>query len=191
MRYFEKAGWDAAWIRDARKLVNKEFKSEYAAYVPPVAAPSAKRKRKVKFINSYILRQRLTRPQAAFSDDGFSPDELSDVETSSLKNELEAYLDAPRVDTDDPLGWWSENRHLYPRLWRMARDYLTIPGAPHLSDITLSATNLFPSHHCLCRAFLQSGPASYFAHPQPPLREDHSCTALPPLLEQDGSCGVD
>ena len=148
LRYFEKAGWTAAWISDARELVNEEFKSEYAAYVPPISAPSAKkRKRKVNVIYFHIVLQALTHLQAVYDDDKFSLDKLSDVETTSLKNKLDAYLDAPCVDTDDPLGWWSENRHIYPRLWRMARDYLTIPGMSLLPNNSISVSNLLLRHH--------------------------------------------
>ena len=28
----------------------------------------------------------------------------------------------------DPLKWWHDNRHVYPVLYRMALDYLSIPG---------------------------------------------------------------
>jgi hypothetical protein len=49
-----------------------------------------------------------------------------DEETMS---ELDRYLATGRIkDVKDPLAWWYENRGSYPRLWRMARDYLTIPG---------------------------------------------------------------
>ena len=44
-------------------------------------------------------------------------------------SELDRYLSTARIkDVKDPLFWWYENRGTYPRLWRMARDYLTIPG---------------------------------------------------------------
>ena len=49
-----------------------------------------------------------------------------DVDTM---NELDCYLATCRIkDVKDPLAWWYENRGSYPRLWWMARDYLTIPG---------------------------------------------------------------
>ncbi len=55
------------------------------------------------------------------------------LDTSSdggeLKDELERYLSTGWIKSvDDPLAWWYENRTSYPRLWRMARDYHTIPG---------------------------------------------------------------
>ena len=43
--------------------------------------------------------------------------------------ELDHYLKTKRVKkVKDPLKWWFENRGTYPRLSRMARDFLMIPG---------------------------------------------------------------
>ena len=48
----------------------------------------------------------------------------------SLVDELQDYL-ASNVENvkESPLTWWYSKRHLYPRLARMAMDYLSIPGA--------------------------------------------------------------
>ena len=43
--------------------------------------------------------------------------------------EMDHYLKSARVKgVSDPLQWWVDNRGSYPRLARMARDFLTIPG---------------------------------------------------------------
>ena len=43
--------------------------------------------------------------------------------------ELDHYLKSARVkNVKDPLKWWFENCGTYPRLSRMAMDFLTIPG---------------------------------------------------------------
>ena len=52
------------------------------------------------------------------------------LRVSENGQELEQYLAIPAEDTDDPLLWWAERRALYPRLSRMALDYLSIPGKP-------------------------------------------------------------
>lgn len=49
----------------------------------------------------------------------------------TLDKELERYLNLPRdKDVNDPVRYWAEVRKskAYPRLSRMALDYLTIPG---------------------------------------------------------------
>jgi hypothetical protein len=61
---------------------------------------------------------------------------------SLSSDELARYLAAPSVEVDDPIMWWIENATLYPRLSRMALDYLTIPGLLPLSPEPLI------SHHC-------------------------------------------
>ena len=46
---------------------------------------------------------------------------------SSL-DELQRYLIADIEDVTDALMWWHERRKVFPRLSRMACDYLSIPG---------------------------------------------------------------
>lgn len=46
----------------------------------------------------------------------------------ALADELTRYLSAPVERTLNPLLWWIEKQTIYPRLSRMARDYLCIPG---------------------------------------------------------------
>lgn len=58
---------------------------------------------------------------------------ISDTDDEALAgdigDEVDRYLKTPRVrKVKNALQWWHENRHVYPRLFRMARDYLLIPG---------------------------------------------------------------
>ena len=59
---------------------------------------------------------------------------------SKLKDELEQYLEHPVENVKNPFAWWSKNRVLYPRLSRMALNYLSIPGmyitTPPTVDLT-------------------------------------------------------
>ena len=47
---------------------------------------------------------------------------------SDLLDELDCYLATDVEDVRDALMWWYERRATFPRLSRMARDYLSIPG---------------------------------------------------------------
>ncbi len=48
---------------------------------------------------------------------------------SAVRNELDDYLTSPREAVNgDPLAWWWEHRRTYPKLSRMALDYLSVPG---------------------------------------------------------------
>ena len=51
-------------------------------------------------------------------------------QSSSSRNELDRYLNEDIEDVDDALQWWYNKRSTYPNLWRMATDYLSIPGKP-------------------------------------------------------------
>ena len=48
--------------------------------------------------------------------------------SSSADDELQRYLATDVEDVKDGLMWWYERRTMFPRLSRMAHDYLSIPG---------------------------------------------------------------
>lgn len=53
-----------------------------------------------------------------------------DINLSSATNmnELDEYLSLPVENVKDPLGWWHKHKEQYPLLWKMASDFLGIPG---------------------------------------------------------------
>jgi hAT family C-terminal dimerisation region len=59
-------------------------------------------------------------------------DDLPSLKPSDAKepqDELERFLSTERdLNVKDGLPWWVDRKHLYPRLSRMALDYLSIPG---------------------------------------------------------------
>ena len=58
--------------------------------------------------------------------------------------ELDHYLRSPRIKgIKEPLQWWFDNRGTYPRLSRMARDFLTIPGKVFLYGVKLYINIIF------------------------------------------------
>ena len=56
---------------------------------------------------------------------------LAPPKATKLQKELDQYLSSEIEHVSDPLAWWYEHRNAYPRLSRMALNYLTIPGMPH------------------------------------------------------------
>jgi hAT family C-terminal dimerisation region len=46
----------------------------------------------------------------------------------TAKDEVVQYLKSRTEIIDDPIKWWLAQRSTYPRLSRMAIDYLMIPG---------------------------------------------------------------
>ena len=52
---------------------------------------------------------------------------LSAPKAQDQCDELDKYLSSDPVHVVDALKWWYDRRKIYPRLSRMAMDYLTIP----------------------------------------------------------------
>lgn len=48
--------------------------------------------------------------------------------STAVMDELRLFLNMDPEHVPNPVQWWYENRATYPRLYRMALDYLTIPG---------------------------------------------------------------
>ena len=60
--------------------------------------------------------------------------------------ELDRYLKTAQVkDVKDPLQWWMDNVVSYPRLSRMARDFLVIPGEFFFNSFLLFKINMSES----------------------------------------------
>ena len=71
--------------------------------------------------------------QLQFDDDFACFGEFSvGVQVKTVSSELDEYLRLPLESVKDPLKWWFENRRLYPNLYRMAQDYLSVPGVRSL-----------------------------------------------------------
>jgi|GraSoiStandDraft_60_1057301.scaffolds.fasta_scaffold328415_2 hypothetical protein len=68
--------------------------------------------------------------------------------TSSSNDELQQYLTADIEDVKDGLKWWHEKRAVFPRLSRMARNYLSIPGEYSSLHYLQVLKHVFHSHNC-------------------------------------------
>jgi hypothetical protein len=53
---------------------------------------------------------------------------LATPKYSELRDELDRFLSTDVEAVEDVIQWWIEHKAMYPRLSRMAIDYLTIPG---------------------------------------------------------------
>lgn len=76
--------------------------------------------------------------------DGTFSDEDSDNGMTQAQDELEHYLATEHDrNVDNAIEWWIDHRSTYPRLSRMARDFLTIPG------VLYSHIGYYTKHSCL------------------------------------------
>lgn len=53
---------------------------------------------------------------------------LAPLKEGDKRSEVDRFLTSDVEDVTDALAWWYEKRTTYPRLSRMALDYLSIPG---------------------------------------------------------------
>ena len=82
------------------------------------------------FFFSFLLDGNLFILQRSSSTNNIFDDlpALSAPSKSDLRDELDHYLSTDPDHVTDTISWWYEKRFVYPRLHRMALDYLTIPG---------------------------------------------------------------
>jgi len=62
---------------------------------------------------------------------------------TEFANELDHFLSTQTEQTDNVLMWWTEHHHVFPRLSRMALDYLSIPGNYSIYFRRCICTDLF------------------------------------------------
>jgi hAT family C-terminal dimerisation region len=129
--YFSKAGWEAAWIQTAREIVRDEFDRSYPpksdqGEVGEVAEAPRRKVRQFLTINSCSQQNSCAQQNSSNIFDNLPA--LTAPLTAELSDELDRYLGTNPEHTDDALAWWAEHRKTYPRLSRMALNYLSIPG---------------------------------------------------------------
>jgi len=114
LAYFRSAGWKEKWVKAAEKLVRDRFKCDYPELETEDAGGS----------DSEDSVQ-LVSPSGNIFDNLLS---LAPLKSSGVVDEIGLYLSVETENVMDPIKWWCEKRKTYPRLSRMALDYLTIPA---------------------------------------------------------------
>ncbi|KAF4610550.1 hypothetical protein D9613_006531 [Agrocybe pediades] len=73
---------------------------------------------------------------------------LAPPTASELRDELDQYLSTDPENVKDALLWWHEKRHTFPKLSRMALDYLSVPVYHHAPTRPPATTNVMFSETC-------------------------------------------
>lgn len=113
--YFKELGWPTSWIDTAEAITHRIFERDYAHLPGPAGSslptPSAS-----------------AAPAARSAASGSTFASLPYPRTGrTVLSELDEYLAAPIVKTDNPLQYWHLRRLESPRVARFALDYLSIP----------------------------------------------------------------
>jgi len=131
LEYFKKCDWEAVWIDSAHQIVCDEFDQSYSSL--DVAGDGTdmqvdtdtvvSRHCLLKYVLIDFLFEILSEYMNIF-------DNLPDLAqaSSDRRDELDCYLASDVENVTDALMWWYERRAAFPRLSRMAQDYLSILG---------------------------------------------------------------
>jgi hypothetical protein len=128
LHYFKKAGWEVDWIETASDLVRKTFNRDYSDLAETVGNCEALAKKVCPLCIHPLQSIDAVKP-ASWSRNMF--DELpvfAPPMSLVVNDELASYLNSEPEYAQDVLAWWAGKKTAYPRLSRMALDYLSIPG---------------------------------------------------------------
>jgi len=95
--------------------------------------------------HGYTKRARVSCPRATTSamELLLGDDYTENPSPLALQSELENYFIVPSIPLNrDPLSWWKENRHRYPRLSVLVEQYMCVPATSVPSERVFSAAGL-------------------------------------------------
>ena len=138
--YFCKQKWPGEWIEEVECLAQEKYVAKYEK----VADES----------NMTPMKNLKTKNNSRFAS--FSA--LS-VTTAPCASEILEYLKLPVENVKDPLKWWVDNQYVYPNLYHMALDYLSIPGKCGLRLHDDNSDTMF-SYFYLCQKGVLTRPSS-------------------------------
>jgi hypothetical protein len=127
LEYFRQHEWEADWIEAAEDLLRQEYSLHYE-------------------------NDEVTTPEDdAGQSTGTSVADFGNISVAqpSKITELDRYLRDPVENAANPLMWWVKNRLTYPKLSRMALDYLSVPASSTAVERVFSlGRRLLPFTRC-------------------------------------------
>ncbi|EKM78496.1 hypothetical protein AGABI1DRAFT_60708, partial [Agaricus bisporus var. burnettii JB137-S8] len=116
LRYFRQSGRGEGWIKESRAMLEIQWEISYAHKPLPAEFKPTKTGK-----TSIVYEDRIMFDPRVFNG--------ALVSESAIHDELEHYLSTEEFEEfTDPIGWWKGKTLTFPRLSRMAIDYLTIPA---------------------------------------------------------------
>ncbi|OAQ58921.1 restless-like transposase [Purpureocillium lilacinum] len=132
--YFENEWKDnPTWVTKAKQMVREVWEAEYrhlqtarSTVTHEGEEPAAKRQRKYyNPFQAYCERTRAAPRCTLVKDEEVSPADRNGEDTDELELWQSSFEDGDN-EVRDPISYWHERRRRYPRLSRMALDFLTI-----------------------------------------------------------------
>ena len=92
------------------------------------------------------------------NNDGFASFGNLSVTTCPCASEIQEYLSHIVENIKDALKWWVDNKYVYPNLYGMALDYLSIPAtSTSVKCVFLQGRHLLPfAHNSLSPSSIQA-----------------------------------
>lgn len=131
LEYFAQQDWELSWIAKARELCIEIYSTKYSTAMVPLAPAVLSSAWSSSVSNCLLLLAINSSTYLSVQFENIFDDMMAppaSVPYVSAESEIEIYLSLPTEYTADALRWWHDRQATYPRLFRMARDYLTIPG---------------------------------------------------------------
>ena len=117
LKYFTQHGWTKKWVETAEEIVRDEF----AKYNTEATTTVREHFDPVCYVDNCLSQ---TTPLVKSDTVDLLDIPMDDIADT---NELDEYLAKPLEKVRDPIGWWWDHRACYPKLSKMAFDYLSIP----------------------------------------------------------------
>jgi hypothetical protein len=138
LEYFRARDWEQDWIETAESMVREEFARSYGDmevgdnYEDVLALMDTSSSSKKVCRCYHVSLSYLLIYYKGKRDEPNIFDSLPALRTTSrpiVRDEIDRYLATP-VDSNvtDAMHWWHDRQTQFPRLSRMALDYLSIPG---------------------------------------------------------------
>lgn len=146
--------------------MDRHFKCHCSGRVQEVRQATGVEQKSINYSLHSVLVSQSSQVSSATTDSSTEFD-FFDIPMDGIQdlNELDEYLSQPIENVCDPITWWWEHRHVYPRLSAMALDYLSIPGKHPMSIYHYFILTKSRSHLYSCRTgFLSRSPTPSF-HP--------------------------
>lgn len=136
LEYFKRMNWEPEWIKTAEAITRKRFQVRYAtlniddrlSHSNPTLSSSKKHDTSVSDDDVSHFQAMYCFLMDSLAQDFFNDDMGAFPMARAEKDELTHFLAVGIEQVDDPIVWWQRRTREYPRLSRMALDYLTIPG---------------------------------------------------------------
>jgi hAT family C-terminal dimerisation region len=127
LEYFRQQNWEEYWISNAEHLVCEEYIISYEgkeglkATVPDAVSHC---------YSTHPICLTTILQDGDSNNNGFTTfvNILVTKVVASRTSEDDRYLRKLVENVKDPLKWWIANKHVYPKLFHMVLDFLSIPG---------------------------------------------------------------